>query len=686
MLMARRLPFFAIILACFFIMGCFLIPAAARAFPDENKTIRVAVDASYPPFSYIGDDGRLQGIDIDQWRLWEQKTGIPVEFDVTSMDRAYSDLQAGRIDVISELFSTKSRRKTYEFSQLYDYTEPYYPVDVAVFFNRNISGISGIDSLKGFVVGVVAGYDSEEYLRSHDITVREYPTTEAMVLDAKAGKISVFCTDTPAAVYYLYKHGIQDDFLATQPLYTNYLRRAVMKGNSALLKQINDGFARITPEEYRSVGEKWSGSRLYSAEETQKIFLSGLLVAVLAFAALVLVLFWNRTLSRAVNARTSELTRKATELQAAYQQLAANEEMLRSQFEELRKKEQALSESEEKYRAIFNTFIDIYYQKDMNGIITTLSPSSMAISGWEPDELIGRNFLELFADSEQQKTLHGQLLSSGSVHDFELLLKNREGKMVPVSVSSHVISDGNGRPERIEGTIRDISERKTAEEALGLARRKLNVLNAVTFQDIQNAVFALTGYLGLEKGKAADENLKKYIERGNDSVRRISNSLAFAKAYQEMGMNPPRWQNVLQVFLFAISRLDLSRISRKVSLKGLEIYADPLLEKVFYVLAENVVRHGGHATEITFSCRETDDGLLLIFEDNGAGIAAENKEQIFQRGYGGNREMGLFLAREILSITGISIRETGEYGNGARFELFVPKDAYRFRPEQPAKS
>jgi signal transduction histidine kinase len=119
-------------------------------------------------------------------------------------------------------------------------------------------------------------------------------------------------------------------------------------------------------------------------------------------------------------------------------------------------------------------------------------------------------------------------------------------------------------------------------------------------------------------------------------------------------------------------------MSRNLRVEGLEIYADPLLEKVFFALVENVVLHGEGATQISLEHHETDDGLILVFEDDGSGIPVHMKEKIFERRVRDKPGMGLFLAREILSITGITIRETGESMKGARFEMLVPKGAYRF--------
>lgn len=225
---------------------------------------------------------------------------------------------------------------------------------------------------------------------------------------------------------------------------------------------------------------------------------------------------------------------------------------------------------------------------------------------------------------------------------------------------------------------RDIADRKMAEGALRQANKKLNLLNFVTFNDIQNAVFALTGYLGLMKTSPIDEKIERYLEREEESVKRISRALVIAKSYQDLSIKPPKWQNVRVVFTWAISHLDLSCLQRDISLDELEIFADPLLESVFFNLSKNILDHGITATKITLRYFTTMNGLTLVFEDNGKGIPAEMKDQIFERTPAGKDAMGLFLAREILEITGIDIVETGTFGEGARFELRIPKKFYRF--------
>ena len=218
-----------------------------------------------------------------------------------------------------------------------------------------------------------------------------------------------------------------------------------------------------------------------------------------------------------------------------------------------------------------------------------------------------------------------------------------------------------------------------SEQALMQARSKLSLLNTLTFQDIQNGIFSLSGFIQLAKDAKQLDTAQAYVNKGEGILHSLSESLTFAKKYQNLGIQQPRWQNMNYVLLAAISHLDFSRISRTVDISDLEIYADPLLEDVFVTLMENVLKYGSGATEVSIRYQENPGSITILIEDNGSGITVEQKEKIFSRE---NPQKGvsnsLFLAREILSITNITIVENGEPGKGARFEISVPEGGYRF--------
>ncbi len=227
------------------------------------------------------------------------------------------------------------------------------------------------------------------------------------------------------------------------------------------------------------------------------------------------------------------------------------------------------------------------------------------------------------------------------------------------------------------------SELKTAQEAFLRANTKLNLLNTVTRHDVLNQLTVLNGYLSLLEIQVpkVDSQMQDYITRAEQAARNIESQIQFTKIYQDIGVHAPTWQNVGGLIKKAKTGLLPKSIYLTMNLDDLEIYADPLFEKTFYTLLENALRHGIHVTQIRFFYHITpEDTLLLIYEDDGVGISFDNKEHIFERGFGTHTGWGLFLAKEILSITGLVIAETGEPGKGARFEIAVPKEGHRFGP------
>jgi signal transduction histidine kinase len=224
----------------------------------------------------------------------------------------------------------------------------------------------------------------------------------------------------------------------------------------------------------------------------------------------------------------------------------------------------------------------------------------------------------------------------------------------------------------------EIAERRRAEEAARRANSKLNLLSSITRHDIQNQLMVILGYLEILEETDAARPGQEYLTRITSAATTIRKQIAFTAEYQEIGVTEPHWHRAQGVVERAATTLDLRNIQMTSELGELEIYADNLIEKAFYNLFENALRHGGGVGEIQISSHEQDDHLVLVIRDDGIGIAADKKEQIFGRGFGKNTGLGLFLVRDILGITGITIVETGTEGEGARFEMLVPAGTYRF--------
>ncbi|HUU07303.1 MAG TPA: ATP-binding protein, partial [Thermoplasmata archaeon] len=157
--------------------------------------------------------------------------------------------------------------------------------------------------------------------------------------------------------------------------------------------------------------------------------------------------------------------------------------------------------------------------------------------------------------------------------------------------------------------------------------------------------------------------------------------LDFTAQYKSLGMKRPEWIPLAEVVAKVTEGLGRQGISVNVEVDGIEIFADPMLENVLRNLVNNSIAHGGDMDRISFSYEEGKDGFVVIYEDNGVGIPAEEKTKIFARGHGKRHGYGLYLSWEILSITGMTLKETGTPTKGVRFEISVPPGNYRRKSE-----
>jgi signal transduction histidine kinase len=218
-------------------------------------------------------------------------------------------------------------------------------------------------------------------------------------------------------------------------------------------------------------------------------------------------------------------------------------------------------------------------------------------------------------------------------------------------------------------------------DALRSSNKKLNLLNNIIRHDILNTVAGLLGLEDMALDIARTGEVTELLHDIKGSTLKIQQQIAFTREYQDIGVHSPRWQRVFEVVERANAQADHQGIATAIDLRDTEIYADPLLEKAFYNLLDNATRYGGDTlTTIRFHAQESHDGLILVCEDDGIGVQAHMKERIFEQGYGQNTGQGLFLVREILSITGISITEKGTPGKGARFEMIIPRTGSRGTP------
>jgi PAS domain S-box-containing protein len=135
--------------------------------------------------------------------------------------------------------------------------------------------------------------------------------------------------------------------------------------------------------------------------------------------------------------------------------------------------EKELKESEEKYRGIFENMQDVYYEVNLNGLITEVSPSiiNMTKGVLTRKEAIGKSMYGFYADVKDREKLLEVLKEKGSISDYEVRLKNNDGSNIFCSITSKILFGDNNEPLKIIGTMRDISDRKMAEEFIYQAKK-----------------------------------------------------------------------------------------------------------------------------------------------------------------------------------------------------------------------
>jgi signal transduction histidine kinase len=157
----------------------------------------------------------------------------------------------------------------------------------------------------------------------------------------------------------------------------------------------------------------------------------------------------------------------------------------------------------------------------------------------------------------------------------------------------------------------------------------------------------------------------------------IRKQITFTRDYQDMGVKAAEWFDLSKVMAACFDQISPQGVELHLETKGYAILADPLVEKVFYNLVDNSQRHGNGIHSISLNAQESEGKLLIAYADDGGGISPEDRQYLFQKGFGKNTGLGLFLSKEILSITGITICENGTPGKGVRFEMRVPKGRFR---------
>ena len=204
---------------------------------------------------------------------------------------------------------------------------------------------------------------------------------------------------------------------------------------------------------------------------------------------------------------------------------------------ERKRAERALKDSEEKYRGIFENVQDVYYETLLDGTILEVSPSIKILSKgyYGIDDLIGKSMIGFYAEPKERDKILSDLQTKGAVTDFEVTFKNRDGSFIPCSISAKLVFDANGHPEKIIGSMHDITDRKNVTEALKLAKEKAETSDKLKTEFLNNISHEvrtpLNGILGFAEiismhdlsEKEKNESIAMLYESSNRLLNTITN-------------------------------------------------------------------------------------------------------------------------------------------------------------------
>jgi two-component system cell cycle sensor histidine kinase/response regulator CckA len=624
----------------------------------QTQTIHVVMDNNYPPYVFQNNHGKLQGILIDQWQLWEQKTGTKVEIHAMDWGKALSAMRAGEFDVIDTVFMTQDR------SVWLDFTRPYARLEVPIFFINAISGITDASSLKGFSVAVKTGDAAVDILKSNGVNnLMLFDSYEAVILAAKEHKVTVFVVDAPPGYYFLNKLGIQNQFKQSVPLNVGHFHRAVKKGNQELLKMVEEGFAKISKEEYEKIHTKWCGSSV----EDRRLLRFFLMISGSLSSLMLLLFVWNRVLRKRVTIRTAELK--------------ASVEALRS-----------LSIRQE---AILAAVPDIIMEVNINKVYTWANPAGLDFFG---EDVIGKEAAHFFEDEQDTyQTIQPLFGGKEQVIYIESWQRRKDGEKRLLAWWCEELRSDQGIVKGAISTARDITDRIREEAELQKIQNLTSVgtLAGGIAHDFNNILMGLYGNISLARNELSKEHpgfkpLEDAERSMGRAIRLTKQLLTFAKGGEPIRENFSLGLLVEEVAEFDLSGSNVILLCNTAADLWLANADKGQIQQVISNLtlnARQAMPNGGHLFINVENRKLPPDAIpglpqgnyvKITVRDEGTGIAPQTLPRIFdpyfstkQTGHG----LGLATAYSIINKHNGYIGVDSELGKGTTFTIYLPTPA-----------
>lgn|GEM_PF-1584366 len=248
-------PFWGLYIALFF-LSPFIHIKKANAVTDSATPITVVYCKDCVPFQFTNKTGQPDGIILDFWKQWSQRTGTPVIYKPAGWEETIALVRDGKAEAHAGLFFNEYR------DQFLEYGTKLINTSTSVFFHDSIAIPDDVSDIKAFRIGVISGDMVESFLQEKlsDAAVVGFPDYEKLIDALRSGDLMVFAADTPTGLYHLVQNDLLSDFHydANKPLYQSAWHLASAEGRTDLVHRINQGMKKINQAEREKINRKWA--------------------------------------------------------------------------------------------------------------------------------------------------------------------------------------------------------------------------------------------------------------------------------------------------------------------------------------------------------------------------------------------------------------------------------------------
>ncbi|MBW4560880.1 MAG: ABC transporter permease subunit [Mojavia pulchra JT2-VF2] len=241
-------------LRLFVVVGwSFLLLTGCSVNPSVGKTLRVANEPAFPPFEFLGSEGKSQGFSIDLMNAIAQAANFKVDFQSVPFDGIIPALQAKTVDAaISSMTITEERAKTVSFSR------PYFKAGLAIAVRTDNQEITNFDSLKNKRIAVQIGTTGAKKAQGiPGAQIRSFDSAPIALQELANGNVDAVINDAPVTLYAISTGNLKGLKVVEQLLTEEYYGIATPK-NSVNLALINDGLNRVLSNgTYSQIYQKW---------------------------------------------------------------------------------------------------------------------------------------------------------------------------------------------------------------------------------------------------------------------------------------------------------------------------------------------------------------------------------------------------------------------------------------------